>query len=372
MASILYVGMDVHTTNFTLCCYTADSERGFAVVQIKPDYREALKYMERVQKQRGEECKFICGYEAGCLGYSLYHQLTRCGVDCIILAPTTMHQEKGKRIKTDRRDAENIARCLAFHLYSPVHVPTTEDDAVKEYIRMRDDIKADLKRIKQQIIAFCTRHGFIYEGKSYWTQIHIKWLESLVFENEIYKETLQEYLILYYTLDEKIAVYDKRIEDISNLERYQDNVRKLSCFRGIATHTAMSLIVEVGDFHRFRTAQHFVAYLGLVPGESSSGEKQVHTGITKAGNIHLRRLLVEAAQTYSRGAVGKKGAALKSRQEGNSSEVIAYADKANQRLQRKFYRIALRSKHNIAKTAVARELACFIWGMMTGNISNAA
>ena len=149
MASIIYVGMDIHTTNFTFCCYTADSDRGFAVAQTEPDYRQVIKYMERVQKQRGEECKFVCGYEAGCLGYSLYHQLTRCGVDCVILAPSTMHQEKGKRIKTDRRDAENIARCLAFSLYSPVYVPTTEDDAVKEYIRMRDDIKADLKRVKQ-------------------------------------------------------------------------------------------------------------------------------------------------------------------------------------------------------------------------------
>ena len=117
MASIIYVGMDVHTTNFTFCCYTADSDRGFAVAQTEPDYRQVIKYMERVQKQRGEECKFVCGYEAGCLGYSLYHQLTRCGVDCVILAPSTMHQENGKRIKTDRRDAENIARCLAFSLY---------------------------------------------------------------------------------------------------------------------------------------------------------------------------------------------------------------------------------------------------------------
>lgn len=372
MASIIYIGMDVHTTNFTLCCYTADSDRGFAGVQTKPDYHEILRYMDRIQKQRGEECQFVCGYEAGCLGYSLYHQLTNHGVDCVILAPTTMHGEKGKRIKTDRRDAENIARCLAFHLYSPVHVPTAEDDAVKEYIRMRDDVKADLKRTKQQIIAFCTRHGFQFSGKTYWTQTHLKWLGTLVFENKIHKETLQEYLLLYYTLDEKVAVYDARIEEFSHLEHYKENVQKLCCFKGIAAHTALSLLVEVGDYNRFRTAQQFAAYLGLVPGEASSGEKQVRTRITKAGNSHLRRLLVEAANTYGHGVIGKKGAVLKSRQEGNKSEVIAYADKANERLQRKFHRIAFRSKHNIAKTAVARELACFIWGMMTGNISNVA
>ena len=280
MTSIIYVGMDVHTTNFTFCCYTADSDRGFAVAQTEPDYRQVIKYMERVQKQRGEECKFVCGYEAGCLGYSLYHQLTRCGVNCVILAPSTMHQEKGKRIKTDRRDAENIARCLAFSLYSPVYVPTTEDDAVKEYIRMRDDIKADLKRVKQQIIAFTTRHGFAFDGKSYWTQKHLKWLETLVFEHPLYKETLQEYLILYYMLDEKVAVYDTRIEEMSHLEHYEENVQKLCCFRGVAAHTALSLLVEVGDFQRFRSAKHFAAYLGLVPGEHSSSDKQIRTSIT--------------------------------------------------------------------------------------------
>ena len=371
-ASIIYVGMDVHTTNFTFCCYTADSDRGFAVAQTEPDYRQVIKYMECVQKQRGEECKFVCGYEAGCLGYSLYHQLTRCGVDCVILAPSTMHQEKGKRIKTDRRDAENIARCLAFSLYSPVYVPTTEDDAVKEYIRMRDDIKADLKRVKQQIIAFTTRHGFAFDGKSYWTQKHLKWLETLVFEHPLYKETLQEYLILYYMLDEKVAVYDTRIEEMSHLEHYEENVQKLCCFRGVAAHTALSLLVEVGDFQRFRSAKHFAAYLGLVPGEHSSSDKQIRTSITKAGNTHLRRLLVEAAQSYNRGAIGKKSAALKARQGGNPAKVIAYADKANERMQRKYYRIAFKSRHNIAKTAIARELACFVWGMMTGNISNAA
>ena len=206
MTSIIYIGMDVHTTNYTLCCYTVDSDDAFAVVNVKPDYHEILKYMERVRSTRGGNCDFICGYEAGCLGYSLYHQLAKHGVACIILAPSTMPQQKGKSIKTDKRDAKNIAKCLAFNLYSPVYVPTAEDDAIKEYIRMRDDVKADLKRTKQQIISFCTRHGFHYEGKSRWTQAYFKWLDSLVFENALYKETLQEYLALYYTLDEKIAV----------------------------------------------------------------------------------------------------------------------------------------------------------------------
>ena len=124
MTSIIYVGMDVHTTNYTLCCYSAADDRIFAGVQVEPDYHEILKYLARVEKQRGEKCQFLCGYEAGCLGYSLYHQLRSQGIDCVILAPSTMMTAPGKRVKTDRKDAERISKCLAFHTYSPVYVPT--------------------------------------------------------------------------------------------------------------------------------------------------------------------------------------------------------------------------------------------------------
>ena len=372
MTSITYIGMDVHTTNFTLCCYSFEDDKVYATVQVKPEYTEILKYINRVRKQRGEDTRFVCGYEAGCLGYSLYHKLTDHGVECVILAPSTMAEAPGNKIKTDKRDAEKIARCLAYHQYKPVYVPDEEDDAVKEYIRMRDDVKAHLKETKQQIIAYYTRHGFQFDGSSHWTQKHLNWVESLQFENSIHQEVLREYLTVFYDLSEKVAVYDARIEELSHSERYAENVGKLCCFSGIATHTALSLLAEVGDFSRFRSAPQFAAYLGLVPGEHSSSDKQHRTGITKAGNSHLRRLLIESAHCYSRGAVGKKSKAQKERQAGNSPEVIAYADRAVDRLKRKYQRIALHSRANIAKTAVARELACFVWGMMTGNISATA
>ena len=372
MTSITYIGMDVHTTNFTLCCYSFEDDKVYATVQVKPVYTQILKYINRIRKQRGEDTRFVCGYEAGCLGYSLYHQLTDHGVECVILAPSTMAETPGKKIKTDKRDAEKIARCLAYHQYKPVYVPDEEDDAVKEYIRMRDDVKAHLKETKQQIIAYYTRHGFQFDGSSHWTQKHLNWVESLQFENSIHQEVLREYLTVFYDLSEKVAVYDARIEELSHSERYAENVGNLCCFSGIATHTALSLLAEVGDFSRFRSAPQFAAYLGLVPGEHSSSDKQHRTGITKAGNSHLRRLLIESAHCYSRGAVGKKSKAQKERQAGNSPEVIAYADRAVDRLKRKYQRIALHSRANIAKTAVARELACFVWGMMTGNISATA
>jgi len=369
MTSIIYVGMDVHTTNYTLCCYSFENDEVFAATQMQPDYRNILNYLDRI-KTRYDDVHFLCGYEAGCLGYSLYHNLTNCGVDCVILAPSTMATTKKKGIKTDKRDAANIARCLAYNTYSAVNVPSTTDNAVKEYIRMRDDAKGTLKRYKQQLLSFCTRHGKHFtEGRNYWTLKHMSWLGKLDFGHPVLQETFQEYLTLYNQALDKVEIFDKRIEELAQREEYAKNVKKLSCFVGIKTHTALAILVETGDFGRFGKAENYSSFLGLVPGEDSSGDSIQRTGITKAGNTHLRRLLVEAAQSYSRGAAGKKSKALTARQAGNEPRVIAYADRANERLKRKIYRITFKSKRNIAIVAVARELACFVWGMMTDNVA---
>ena len=370
MTSILYVGMDVHTTNYTLCCYSIENDEIFAATQMEPNYRNILNYLDRIRMKRGD-CHFLCGYEAGCLGYSLYHILTKHGVDCVILAPSTMATPKKKKgVKTDKRDAANIARCLAYNTYSAVNIPTTTDNAVKEYIRMRDDAKSTLKRYKQQLISFCTRHGKQFtEGRNYWTQKHMSWLGKLDFGHPVLQETFEEYLALYNQALDKVEIFDKRIEELAKREEYAVNVKKLICFHGVKELTALAILVETGDFGRFAKAENYASYIGLVPGEDSSGDSIQRTGITKAGNSHVRRLFVEAAQCYSRGSAGKKSKALKARQAGNEPKVIAYADKANERLKRKFYRIMLKSKRNIAVVAVARELACFFWGMMTDNVA---
>ena len=367
----VYVGMDVHKESFTLCAYTLEKEKGSYSRRTPADYKEVLKYLEFLRTVYGNDTIFVCGYEAGCLGYTLYHQLTDHHVDCVILAPTTMLEQRGKkRIKTDKRDAEIIGKCLAQHNYSPVHVPTASDEEVKEFLRMRDDHKLALKKVKQQILAFCLRHNYRYDGNSHWTAAHINWLKSLTPE-ALYKEILDEYLLTYTTLSDKLERLDKRIEELAAKDEYKEAVRKLCCFIGVKTHTALSVIVEVGDFKRFASAEKFASYIGLVPGEDSSGDSQTRLGITKAGNRHVRMLLTEASQCYSRGQIGYKSKALKARQDGNTPQVIAYADKANERLRRRYYKMVLSKckKHNVAKTAIARELACFMWGMMTDNIA---
>ena len=369
MKTIVYVGMDVHKESYTLSCYSFEWDEIKYHQKIKPDYKMILRYLSEVRKRYNEELEFVCGYEAGSLGYTLYHQLKEYGVQCIILAPTTMAQINTKRVKTDKRDSGNIAKCLAYKTYSAVHIPTAEDEAVKEYIRMRDAQKKSLKIIKQQILALVLRHGCIYEdGRSYWTIKHVRWLKTLDL-GKVLQESLEEYLITYDYLEAKISRIDERIAELAETERYQEKARKLQCLLGVKTHTALSVIVEIGDFNRFSEACKMAAYLGLVPGEDSSGGKQNRLGITKAGNTHVRRLLVESAQSYTRGKIGNKSANLKHRQNGNTPQVIAYADKANERLRRKFYRMTLKNNtnRNVAVTAIARELACFMWGLMTGN-----
>jgi transposase len=368
--------MDVHKEKFTVCCYHADFDEAIFFHEIEPNCKMVLKYLEQAREYilknfAIEEVVFKCGYEAGCFGYTLYRQLKECGIDCEILAPSSMPGMDNKRIKTDKRDASNIAKCLAFKTYRKVHVPTKEDEAIKDFIRMRDSQKKLLKSTKQQIHALLMRHGYRYdEGTVYWTQKHLQWIRTIKMES-VLQETLDEYLITYQHLADKVERPDKRIEELAGQERYQEKVKKLSCLIGVKTHTALSMITEVGDFNRFATPDKLAAFLGLVPGEASSGNKTQRLGITKAGNSHLRKLLVESAQGYTRGKVGYKSQELKRRQQGNTPEVIAYADKANERLRRKFYKMTLqnRTKRNVATTAIAREIACFMWGLMTDNFA---
>lgn len=373
MYRIIKIGMDVHSKNYTLCAMEpviGEEDRVFANIQVTADYKNVLMFIEDLKLKLGPDNEYdiVCGYEAGCLGYSLYNQLTAAGVKCVILAPTTMLTQQGKRVKTDARDALMIAQCLSYGGYRAVYIPTEEDDSVKEYLRMRDDHKDALKKIKQQINALCLRHGYHYEGTK-WTIKHVAWLRKLEL-SPLYRETLNEYMASYDEQTAKIERFDKRIEEIALQEQYQEKAKRLGCFLGIKTHTALSLIVETGDFTRFAKGNTYAAFLGLAPGERSSGEKISRTGISKAGNSHLRLLLIEAARGICKGAVGHKSKELRTRQNGNPEEVIGYADKANTRLRSRYYKFIRHGKEkNVAVAAVARELACFVWGMMTDNIS---
>ena len=378
MNRIVYIGMDVHTSNYTLCSldpgYGVKKDNYFAEVQFTNNFvTNVVNYVSNLKKKL-KDCEFVCGYEAGCLGYSTYKDLTKAGIKCVIMAPSTMAVQKGgKKVKNDRRDARVIAQCLAYQTYKEVYVLSEHDEAVRGYLRMRDSHKKELKRIKQQIIAFCTGHGLFSPTKSNWTVAHLKWLKGLKFNDPVEQENINEYLSSYTYLCDKIKAMDVRIEVLASEKQYCENVKKLRCIKGIETNVALTLLAEIGDFNRFSKPTDFAAYLGLIPGEQSSGDKVRGTGITKAGNSTLRQKLTEAAKGYWRGRIGMKSATFKKFEKELPKEVTEYALKANTRLQRKFFNMThVKGKNmNVAASACAREMACFVWGLITNHYDKA-
>lgn len=379
MNRIVYIGMDVHTSNYTLCSldpgYGVKKDNYFAEVQFTNNFvTNVVNYVSNLKKKKLKDCEFVCGYEAGCLGYSTYKDLTKAGIKCVIMAPSTMAVQKGgKKVKNDRRDARVIAQCLAYQTYKEVYVLSEHDEAVRGYLRMRDSHKKELKRIKQQIIAFCTGHGLFSPTKSNWTVAHLKWLKGLKFNDTVEQEIINEYLSSYTYLCDKIKAMDVRIEVLASEKQYCENVKKLRCIKGIETNVALTLLAEIGDFNRFSKPTDFAAYLGLIPGEQSSGDKVRGTGITKAGNSTLRQKLTEAAKGYWRGRIGMKSATFKKFEKELPKEVTEYALKANTRLQRKFFNMThVKGKNmNVAASACAREMACFVWGLITNHYDKA-
>ena len=368
-----YIGIDAHTTNYTLSTASDFEEKPYNTSKCAAKLHYILKYANTLcKKDKIQKENILLGYEAGCLGFKLQRDLNKEGFNCIVIAPssipgTEMNRKRNK--KTDYRDAEAIAKALRNNDYSAVATPDEQDEAIRDYIHEREAQKKTLKAIKQRIGALCNRQGFYYEAGGYWTKKHLDWLKSLTFPNEFFREVLDSLLLEYEHVTEKIETMDKRIEAFAEMDKYRESVHKLVCFKGIKTLTALAVIVEVGDFARFMKAKNFVAFLGLSVGEQSSSTDHNQGGITKQGNCFIRRLLTEAAQCFSR-VTSSKSKALKERQEGNSEEVIAYADKGNERLRKRYYHLIIHNMKNPnkAKTAVARELACFIWGMMTDNI----
>ena len=378
MNRIVYIGIDVHTSNYTLCSldpgYGVKKDNYFAEVQFTNNFvTNVVNYVSKLKKKL-KDSDFVCGYEAGCLGYSTYKDLTKAGIKCVIMAPSTMAVQKGgKKVKNDRRDARVIAQCLAYQTYKEVYVLSEHDEAVRGYLRMRDSHKKELKRIKQQIIAFCTGHGLFSPTKSNWTVAHLKWLKGLKFNDTVEQEIINEYLSSYTYLCDKIKAMDVRIEVLASEKQYCENVKKLRCIKGIETNVALTLLAEIGDFNRFSKPTDFAAYLGLIPGEQSSGDKVRGTGITKAGNSTLRQKLTEAAKGYWRGRIGMKSATFKKFEKELPKEVTEYALKANTRLQRKFFNMThVKGKNmNVAASACAREMACFVWGLITNHYDKA-
>lgn len=301
-------------------------------------------------------------YEAGPCGYALQRQVATDRITCDVIAPALMPRKPGERVKTNRRDARKLAELGRAGLLTVVQPPTPADEAVRDLARARDDAREDLQRCRHRLGKLLLRRGLHYAGKN-WTQAHRRWVDSLSWPHAAERAVVEDYQLAIDHTEARLLELDARLAELAAQAPYREPVGWLRCFRGIDTLTAMLILAELHDFRRFGSARALMAFLGLVPGEDSSGEKHRRGRITKMGNALVRRILVEASWHYQhRPGVGR---ALKARRTSQPARVIAIADKAQQRLCRRFRRMVAANKPTPkVAVAVARELAGFIWAAL--------
>jgi transposase len=353
--------MDAHKISIKLAVLVGGETKPveWSVANEKAAVRRMVRKAQRLAG--GGEVDFC--YEAGPCGYALRRWILEAGANCVVVAPSLIPRKPGDRIKTDRRDARKLAELLRAGLLTEVHTPTVEDEAVRDLCRAREDAHEDLVRCRHRVSKMLLRRGWIWNGsKKAWGQAHRLWLRSLRFEQPADQVVLDNYLQALDQVEQRLRALEQHIEAVSQQPAYAEPVGALRCFRGIDTITAMGLLAELHDFMRFDSARGLMAFLGVVPSEFSSADSQRRGAITKAGNRHARRLLIEAAWHY-RHPPNPHG--LKRRREGQPAEVIALADKAMYRLNRRFHRMLAKGKP-AGKTvvAVARELAGFVWAAL--------
>lgn len=357
---ITFVGFDAHKASISVAMLLPN-----AVTPIEwqlPNEASAVRRMvRRIEREAPGEVR-TC-YEAGPCGYALQRQITEAGdASCMVVAPSLIPRKPGERIKTDRRDARKLASLFRAGLLTEVQPPSARDEAVRDLCRTREDARDDLMRCRHRLSKLLLRRALIYGGRTSWGQAHRLWLGALRFEDPVDQAVLDDYLLAIDHLVDRMKALSQKLEDLSREEPYAEPVAALRCFRGIDTLTAMTIVAELHTFGRFTSPRGLMAFLGLVPSEHSSGANKRQGSITKAGNSHVRRVLVEAAWNY-RHRPGT--AALKKRREGQSPRVIAIADRAMTRLYRRYSRMtSARVPAPKAAVAVARELVGFIWAVL--------
>ncbi|MFI4946477.1 MAG: IS110 family transposase [Burkholderiales bacterium] len=359
--AITWVGMDAHQNSIKVAALFPD--RSEPVEWSETTTAEAIRRMARKLRREASGEVRAC-YEAGPTGYALQRQLAAEGVICEVIAPSLTPVKPGSRIKTDRRDARKLAELFRAGLLTEVHAPSESEEALRDLCRCRDDARTDLLRARHRLSKFLLRRHCLYrQTKRHWGNRHLAWLEQLRFDDPVSQSTFDSYFLAVQQLSERLAQLDARLAEYGGQDPYREPVAWLRCFKGIDTVTAVCLIAELHDFRRFRSPRALMSYVGLVPSEHSSGERERRGSITKTGNRHVRRLLVEAAWHHRhRPALG---APLRKRREGQPARVLAIADRSQERLCARFRRMTGRGISQ-PKTivAMARELVGYLWAVL--------
>jgi transposase len=360
MKKLRFVGLDVHARTIAAAVAEPTGEvRSLGVIPNSPEaVRKLLKKLGCVEQLR------VC-YEAGPTGYALYWQLTGLGVKCEVIAPTLMPKKPGDRVKTDRRDAERLARSYRSGDLTAVWVPDQAHEALRDLVRAREAAKKDQLRARHRLGKFLLRQGRYPKGEmKAWTCKYMEWVSQEHFEQPAHEAVLSDYLNEVKQAGGRIRRLEAGIDTavVTVPQHLREVIEALQALRGIAKISAVSIVAEVGELSRFASAKQLMGYSGTVASEHSSGERVRRGGITKTGNAHLRRIVVEAAWAYRHRPLC--GGALKKRQEGLCSEVKQIAWKAQHRLHDRYSRLMARGKNKQqVVTALGRELLGFIWAI---------
>ncbi|WP_458113365.1 IS110 family transposase [Arthrobacter sp. R1-13] len=352
------VGLDVHARTVVACAL--DGQTGEVIPhRMTPDHGEILAWIVSLPTP----VRVV--YEAGPTGFGLARFLLAAGIDTVVAAPSKLQRPSGDRVKTDAKDALHLARLLKLGEITSVRIPSADQEAARDLVRAREDVRGDLMRSRHRISKLLLRQGMVYSGGQAWTGTHQLWLARQHFDAPARQLTYESSLEAMHEISDRRDRLDEAITAMAYGSEYTSVVRALQCLRGISTLTAFGLAVEIGDWHRF-TGATIGAYLGLVPTEHSSGASRSLGSITKTGNTHARRLLVEAAWHHRR-PYDNPSRLMRSRWEEASSEARIRGHAGNRRLHNRWIGYLERRKRPvIANVAVARELAGWCWSLATG------
>jgi len=352
--------MDTDAKKNQIALYRGWEKEPAAEWEAGMDAKGIKKLIERLER---EEQEIRCVYEAGPCGYELYRKLRKAGIHCDVIAPSLTPRKPGDRVKTNRRDAQNLARLYRAGELTVIGVPDEKQESLRDLTRAREDVREDLTRRQHRLNRFLARQGYHYQDGDKWTQKHWAWIRKIHFEDANAETVLEESIRAADQSQEQLKTYDAKIEENASKPEYAKKVQRYETLRGVRTVTAMTILAEVWDMRRYGEAPQFMGSTGLVSSEHSTGDHERRGKITKAGNAHLRRVLVEASWHYRHGT--SAGKAIKKRRKGQPAAVVSIAERADQRLNRKFRRMVDRynKKPVIAAVAVACELAGFIWAI---------
>jgi transposase len=359
-SSTLYIGMDVHKDAIAVAYVAKDHDAEVVYLGTIGTRQCDLDQLSRKMQSKATHLVFV--YEAGPCGYWLYRYLTKKGYDCWVVAPSLIPQTAGDRVKTDRRDAVQLARLARSGDLTLVYVPTVDDEAIRDLTRAREDTRSDLQDTKFRLKAFLLRHDIRYTGRATWNPAHRRWLAEVVCPTPAQPIVFQEYVRTITAHTERLQRLEQELQEQVKAWRLHPVVDALQALRGVQFTVAVTMVAELGDLTRFDNPRELMKFLGLIPSEYSTGERRRQGSITKAGNTHARRALVEGAWAYRDPAKVSRQLQLRVEQQPKAIQDISW--KAQVRLCKRYRKLSARGKHaNQVVVAIARELIGFMWAI---------